>query len=113
MKIKKLTQSMQITPEENQILMQIRGRLLQVAPEIGDIMQNQRSKAILYSILDVLGQINPSQLKTILTKAPQAPQAPQEQQAKQPAPLPTQPVPSTPDQGVIQQTDQTMVPPSG
>jgi hypothetical protein len=58
---------------------------MSAAPEIGDIMSNQRSKAILFAVLDALGNITPSQLKNILNKIPdptqaQLPQQGQEQQ---------------------------------
>jgi len=62
------TNPTQLTPEENQTLMSIRNRLISVAPEIGDIMANARSKAILFAVLEALGSVNPTQLKTILNK---------------------------------------------
>jgi len=63
--------SSQLTPEENQILSSIRQKLLTAAPEIGDIMQNQRSKAILFAVLEALGNMNTGQIKSILGKLQQ------------------------------------------
>ena len=108
----------QLTPEENQILMNVRQKILSGAPEIGDIMQNQRSKAILFNILEALGNISAGQLKSIISKVQQSQVQPQEaqvqpqaQQTQQAQPTPR--VVQQPDQGVVQQESQTMVPTSG
>ena len=58
----------QLNQDEAKILNQVRSNLLNLAPELGDIMQSPKSKATLFAILNAVSDINMGQLKTILQK---------------------------------------------